>query len=66
MIALILTLVIYALIFYVLFWGLGYIGIPEPFNKVIKVLIVICIVIVIIGLLTSKIAPFSVLSNLSL
>jgi len=32
-------------------WGLGAIGVPEPFNKVIRVILVLIVVIVLINLL---------------
>ncbi|MEO6589830.1 MAG: hypothetical protein ABIP06_11045 [Pyrinomonadaceae bacterium] len=38
-------IVIAALVFFVLNWAVGYIGIPEPFNKVAKVLIVLVAVV---------------------
>lgn len=43
---------ILGLIFYVLFWGLGKIGLPEPFNKVAIAILVLIIVLVLINLLT--------------
>ncbi len=42
---LILQLVIGALIAVVCWWGLDKIGLPEPFNKIIRVLLVVVIVI---------------------
>lgn len=40
-----LWLVIGAVIFFIINWGLGYIGIGEPFNKVIRVILVVVIVL---------------------
>lgn len=64
MIALILTLVIYALIFYVLWWALGALALPEPFNKIITVILVIAVVYVLIGVLTGSIVAFPALGKL--
>ena len=51
LISVLIYLVILGLIFYVVWWGLGTIGIPEPFNKVIRVILVLVVVIVLINLL---------------
>lgn len=58
MITLLLTLVIWGIIFYVLWWGLGRIGLPEPFNKIAVVILVLATVYVLIGILTGSITPF--------
>jgi hypothetical protein len=44
-------LVIAGLIFYVLFWALGKIGLPEPFSKIALVVLVLIIVIYLLDLL---------------
>ncbi len=64
MISLLLSLVIWGLIFYVLWWGLGKIGLPEPFNKIITVILVLATVVVLIGLLNGDIHPFPILSGI--
>jgi len=51
--SLLLTLVIVGLICYLLWWFIGYIGLPEPFNKVARVLIALVAVIYLINLLLS-------------
>lgn len=58
MITLLLTLIIWGVIFYVLWWGLGKIGLPEPFNKIAVVILVLATVYVLIGILTGSIALF--------
>ena len=63
LIALLLSLVIYGLIFWLLWWGLEKVGIPEPFHKVAVVILVVAAVVVIIGLLTGSIAPFPFLAG---
>lgn len=51
-IAILISLIIYGLIFWILWWGLGQIALPEPFAKVATVVLVIAAIVVIIGLLT--------------
>lgn len=51
LLVLLLQLVILGLIFYVLFWGVGKLGLPEPFNKIAIAVIVIVAVIVLINIL---------------
>ena len=56
-IALLISLVVYGLIFYCLWWSLGKIGLPEPFNKIATVVLVLATIIVLIGLLMGNIQP---------
>ncbi len=56
--ALLLALVVWGLIFWLLWWAMGALAMPEPFAKVIKVVLIVAAVVVIIGLLTGSIAPF--------
>ena len=63
-ISLLLSLVIWGIIFWVLWWGLGKIGLAEPFNKVAVVILVIASIVVLIGLLTGQIAAFPFLLKL--
>lgn len=63
-IALLISLVIWGLIFYVLWWGLGKIALPDPFGKVVTVILVLAAIVVIVGLLMGNVAPFPFLSNL--
>lgn len=48
---LIVTIVVAALIFWVINWFLGYVGVGEPFNKIIKVVLGLVILIWIVNLL---------------
>jgi hypothetical protein len=41
MIGLLITLVVFALICYLIFWAMGYLGVPEPIRKVVTVIIVV-------------------------
>ncbi len=61
-IAILLSLVIWGLIFWLLWWGLKTIGIAEPFNKIATVILVIASIFIVVGLLTGSIAPFYWLS----
>lgn len=45
LLSLLVTLVIVGLIFWLVIWFLGWVGVPEPFNKVIKVIVgLVCLV----------------------
>ena len=44
----VITLVIVALIFWVIMWFVGYVGVPEPFNKVAIVIIALVAVIILL------------------
>jgi hypothetical protein len=51
LISLLITLVIFGLIFYAIWWFLGYVGLPAPFDKVARVILALVALIVIIDLL---------------
>jgi len=53
MVQLVITLIVAGLIFWLLWWLIQYCGIPEPFNKVARVILAILAVLVIIGVLLS-------------
>ena len=63
LLAILFSLVIWAVIFYVLWWGLGQIAIGEPWHKICVVILVLATVYVIIGLLMGSIAPFPFLGK---
>lgn len=44
-------LVIVGLIFWCIWWFLGYVGVPEPFNKVIRVILGLVALIIVVNLL---------------
>jgi hypothetical protein len=46
-------LIVAGLIFYLLWWLVGYVGLPEPFRKVANIVLAILAVMVIIGILLS-------------
>jgi len=45
LVSLLITLAIFALVCYVIFWLIGYLGVPEPIRKVVVVVIVLIAVI---------------------
>ena len=61
--AVLISLVIWGIIFYVLWWGLSKIALPEPFGKIATVILVLATVIVVIGILTGGIAPFGFIGS---
>jgi hypothetical protein len=60
MISLLVTIVVYGLIFYVLWWGLAKIGLPDPWNKIGTVLLVLATVVVLISILNGGIHTFTI------
>ena len=51
MLSILISLIIVGLIVYVAFWGLGEIGLPAPFDKIARVIIVLFAVIYLISIL---------------
>lgn len=47
------TLVIVGLIFWLVFWFIDYVGVPEPFNKVIRVVVGLAALVYLIDFLMS-------------
>jgi uncharacterized membrane protein len=45
MVSLLITLVIFALVCYLIFWVMGYLAVPDPIRKVVTVVIVLIAVI---------------------
>ena len=62
--SLLFSLVIWGIIFYVIWWGLGKIGLPEPFNKVITVILVLATIYVLVSLLTGSMGVFPFLKGI--
>ena len=46
-------LICVGLVFYLLFWLVGFIGLPQPFDKVIRVVLGVAAVIVLINVIMS-------------
>lgn len=55
LIGFIVTLIVVGLIFWLLHWLIGYCGIPEPFNKIARIVLAIFAVLVVISALLSLI-----------
>ena len=55
LLSLLVTLVIAGLIFWLCWWFIGQVGLPEPFSKVATVIIALAAVIFLIGLLTGQV-----------
>ncbi len=51
LISFIVYLVIVGLIFWCIWWFIGYVGIPEPFNKVVRVVMGLVALLIVINLL---------------
>lgn len=51
LIRLVVWVVVLGLVFWILFWGIGKIGLPEPFNKIAIAIIVLVAVIILINFL---------------
>lgn len=63
LIPIILSLIIWGLIFSVLWWGKSELGLAEPFNRAVHVLLVILAVVIVLGLFFGWIAPFGFLPH---
>jgi hypothetical protein len=51
LLSVIIYLVVWGLVLYVLWWGIGKIGLPEPFAKIATVVLVVLTVVVLLNLL---------------
>ena len=50
---LVVEVIVVGLIFWLIQWGLGQIGLPEPFAKVVKVIMILAVVVFLINALLS-------------
>ena len=50
-VSVVITLIVAGLVFWLLIWLIDYCGIPEPFNKIARVILAIVAVLVVIGVL---------------
>lgn len=53
LLSLVIQLVVAGLIFYLLLWLIGFVGLPDPFARVAKVILAVVAVIFVINLLLS-------------
>jgi len=49
----VLVLIVVGLVCWLLWWLIAYVGLPEPFNKIARVLVAVLAVLVVIGVLLS-------------
>ena len=54
---LVIYICIIGLIFWVIWWFIGYVGIPEPFNKIIRVIVALVALLIVIALLLEILGP---------
>lgn len=52
---LLVTLAIYGLVWYILWWAQSKIALPDPFGKVLTVVLVVAAVAILIGLLIGRV-----------
>lgn len=56
-----LILIVFGVIFWLLWWLVGYLSLPEPFDKILRVILAIAAVVVLINALLSLVGkPFIV------
>lgn len=55
LLSLLITLIVVGLVFWLIWWFLDYIGLPEPFNKVAKVILGLVALVFLINVLLSMI-----------
>jgi hypothetical protein len=53
LVSVLIYIIVAGLIFYLLWWLVGYCGLPEPFNKVARIILAVVAVLFLIGLLLS-------------
>jgi hypothetical protein len=51
LVSILVYLIVWGLILYVLWWGIGKLGLPEPFGKIATVVLVVLTVVVLLNLL---------------
>lgn len=57
LISLLIWLIVVGLIFYLAWWLLGYVGLPDPFNKVARVIIGLIAFLILLYLLLGLLGP---------
>lgn len=58
---LLLWLIILGAVFGLLFWLIGYVGLPEPVHKVAKVVLAVVLVLLLVNFLLGALGPMPVL-----
>lgn len=49
----VIVILVAGLVFYLIHWLIGYVGVPEPFNKIAKIILAVAAVVVLIRLILS-------------
>lgn len=57
LVSLLIYIIVVGLIFWLIWWFLGYVGLPEPFNKVARVIIGLFAFIILLYLLLGILGP---------
>lgn len=57
LVSVVIWMAIVGLIFYVLWWGLGQLALPEPMNKIARVILVVFMVVVLLYFLVGFLPP---------
>ena len=57
LLTILINLIVVGLVCYLLWWLIGFIGLPEPFDKVARVIIALIAVIYLLALVTGGVAP---------
>ena len=50
LVALLINIIVWGIVLYILFWAVGRIGLPEPFNKIATVVLVLLTVVILLNL----------------
>jgi uncharacterized membrane-anchored protein len=61
LISVLIYFVIVGLIFWVVWWFIGYVGVPEPFNKVLRVIIGLVALLIVVYFLLGLVGPMPTL-----
>ncbi len=56
LISLLVAVVLLGLFAYLLWWGIAAVGLPDPFNKVARIIVALIVLVLIVGLFTGNIA----------
>ena len=57
LIGLLITLVVMGLVFYLVIWFIDWVGLPDPFNKVIKVVVGLVVLLYLLSVLAGAAPP---------
>lgn len=55
LITLLIAVIILGLLAYVLWWGIGALALPAPFDKVARVLVILIVVVLVVGVFTGSV-----------